>query len=549
VSRALAAALVVVSACAHKSPDPISARTVVWSAGAIRTQDVKKPNVEAIVVRDGKIVFIGKRDAALDLAGKDAEVEHFDGHVIIPGLVDSHGHLMSLGRSLAIANLGAARSQEEAAALVTESSVQGEWLLGRGWDQNDWSSKGFPGRAVLDAKFPSRPVILFRVDGHAAWVNAEALRRAGITAATPDPAGGRILRDKAGEPTGVLIDNAVDLVKARLPEATPEQLAQRLQAAITKCLSVGLTGIHDAGMEWATFMQLQQLDRTSALDLRIYAMADGQGDEAKDFLDHGPFEGKLLRMRSVKLVADGALGSRGAALHLPYTDEPSQSGLLLLSLDELTKRTTAFAAKGFQVAVHAIGDKANTTVLDVLSGLERQRPGSRHRVEHAQLLMAADVKRFAGEGVIASFQPTHATSDMPWAVERVGEERLKYAYAWRSVLDSGAHLAFGSDFPVEEPDPLRGIYAARFRQDAKGNPPNGWHPEQRLGGAEALAAFTTGSAYAEFAEERRGSLSVGMDADFVVVSVDPVTASAEQLLGARVLATVVAGRVVFRAPN
>ncbi len=549
MNRALIFALFVVSACAHKPPDPVSARTTVWSAGAIRTQDAKAPGVEAIVVRDGKILFIGNREAALDFAGKDAQVEHFDGDVIIPGLVDSHGHLLSLGRSLAIANLGPARSAEEAVALVTDSSAQGEWLLGRGWDQNDWSSKEFPNRALLDAKFPTRPVLLFRVDGHAAWVNAEALGRAGITAATPDPAGGRILRDKAGEPTGVLIDNAIDLVNRKVPAPTPEQLAQRLQAAIAKCVSVGLTGIHDAGMEWATFMQLQQLDRTSALDLRIYAMADGQGDEAKDFLDHGLFEGKLLRLRAVKLVADGALGSRGAALHFPYSDEPTQSGLLLLSPDELKKRATAFAAKGFQVAVHAIGDKANTTVLDVLGGLERQRPNSRHRVEHAQVLMFADVKRFAGQGVIASFQPTHATSDMPWAVDRVGEDRLKYAYAWRSVLDSGAHVAFGSDFPVEEPDPLRGIYAARFRQDAKGNPPNGWHPEQRLSGVEALAAFTTGSAFAEFAEERRGTLSVGMDADFVVLSVDPVTATAEQLLGARVVATVIAGRVVFRAQH
>ena len=541
----------ILSGCAHKKPDAMSARTTVWSARAIRTQDPKSPIVEALVVREGKIVFAGTREAAVDFAGGDAAVEDFADATIVPGLVDSHAHLLSLGRSLSIARLNAAQSAEEAVALLEKGSAassQGEWLLGRGWDQNDWSSKEFPTRALLDAKFPGRPVYLSRVDGHAAWVNGEALKRAGITAQTKDPAGGRILREASGEPTGVLIDNALDLVSVKIPAATPEQLQQRLDAAIARCVSVGLTGIHDAGMEWAAFMQLQQLDATSALKIRIYAMADGQGADAPDYLKAGLFEGKKLRMRAVKFVADGALGSRGAALHAPYADEPSQSGLLLLTRAELETKAKAFADVGFQVAIHAIGDKANTKVIDVLSALEKSRAGGRHRVEHAQILRGDDVPRFAANGLIASFQPTHATSDMPWAIARVGEERLKYAYAWRALLDSGAHVAFGSDFPVEDPEPLAGLYSARFRMDPQGKPEGGWHPEQRVTGEEALAGFTSGAAYAEFAEERRGSLSVGKDADFVVLSVDPVTAPAAELLKARVRATVVGGDEVFRAP-
>lgn len=533
--------------CAHKV-DAVSARTVVWSAKSIRTQDPASPSVEALVVRDGKVVFTGPRAAAVAFAGADAEVEDFADATIVPGLVDAHAHLASLGRSLSVVSLNQARSADEAIDLVAANPTpQGDWIVGRGWDQNDWPSKQFPTREALDAKFPNTPVYLVRVDGHAAWVNGAALQRAGITRATKDPAGGRILRDAStGEPSGVVVDNAMDAVVAKIPAATDEQIRARLNAAMQKCVSVGLTGMHDAGMEWAVFMQLQHLDATTSLPLRIYAMADGQGTDSADYLAGGPFEGRKLRLRAVKFLADGALGSRGAALHAPYADEPSQSGLLLLKPDELKTRAQAYADKGFQVAIHAIGDKANTAVLDVLSELEAAKPGRRHRVEHAQILKADDVPRFAKAHVLASFQPTHATSDMPWAGARVGEERLTFAYAWRSVLDTGAHVAFGSDFPVEEPDPLAGLYAARFRMDAKGAPAGGWHPEQKVTGEEALAAFTTGSAYAEFAEGRRGVLKEGMDADFVVLSVDPVTAEAPALLQAKVLATVVAGDAVYR---
>jgi hypothetical protein len=282
-----------------------------------------------------------------------------------------------------------------------------------------------------------------------------------------------------------------------------------------------------------------------ALPVRLYVMADGQGEDAEQYLGLGPFSGRRLEMKAVKLVMDGALGSRGAALLAPYSDEPSQQGLLLLTPEEFEKRARAFSERGFQVAVHAIGDRANSVVIELLGKLD---PKLRHRVEHAQVLTADDIGKFAKFGLIASFQPTHATSDMPWATARLGPERIRFAYAWKSVLDTGAHVAFGSDFPVEDPNPMLGLYAARTRQDEKGNPPGGWMPEQVLTGDQALAGFTTDAAYAAFAEDRRGMLKAGFDADFVVLPVDPVSDEPKSLLGATVQITVVDGLDVYRAP-
>jgi predicted amidohydrolase YtcJ len=517
---------------------------VVVVAKRIRTGDPARPFADALAMQGGKVLKLGTRSEALDAAGAGAVVDELPDAVVVPGLVDAHTHLFSLGQSLSMAQLSDATSEADAVERVKAAGLdasRGEWRMGRGWNQNNWPGTQFPTRALLDAAFPTTPVYLTRVDGHAAWVNGAGLKKAGITKETKDPAGGRIVRDAKGEPTGVLVDNAMDLVV--LPAPTTEQRARWLKAAVETCARVGLTGIHDAGMDLATFELLQQWDAQGALPIRIYAMADGQGDERQTYLERGPFTGRHLVMRAVKLLADGALGSRGAALFEPYSDDPKQTGLLLLEKSELLARAEAFSARGFQVAVHAIGDKANAEVLDVLSAL----PKNRHRVEHVQLLRADDVKRFASNDIVASFQPTHATSDMRWAGARVGEERLKYAYAWRTLLDSGAHVAFGSDFPVEKPDPLLGLYAARTRQDAKGQPPGGWHAEQKVTGSEALEGFTKGAAWAEFAESRRGMLREGFDADFVALSVDPVDDPPQALLGAKVLVTVIDGVDVYRA--
>ncbi len=537
------------SSCHKRLPEgPPS--TVVWVAGKIRTLDPKQPVAEALVTRDGKLVFVGSKQAALEAAGSDAAVEEWPNSTIVPGLVDAHAHLTSLGHAQAEVSLLAARSEAEAVALVTKaprSAWQGGWLLGRGWDQNDWKDARFPTKASLDAALPSTPVVLTRIDGHAAWVSSRALALAGIGRDTADPAGGRIVRDEKGEPTGVLVDNAIDLVSANVPAPSKEEVQQWLKSALETCARLGLTGVHDAGMNLATLRVLRDWDLLGVLPVRLYAMADGQGAEADEFLGMGRFKGRKLELRAVKLLADGALGSRGAALEAPYADEPSQKGLLLLTPEQLEARAKGFAKAGFQVAVHAIGDRANALTLDVLEKLEAAHPGGRHRVEHAQVLQKQDVERFARSGLVASFQPTHATSDMPWAEARLGAERLAFAYAWRAVLDTGAHVAFGSDFPVEHPNPLWGLYAARTRQDRAGHPEGGWRPEQKVTGEEALRAFTLGAAWASFSEGERGSLEVGKDADFVVLPVDPVDGEAKALLDAKVQVTVVDGVDVYRA--
>lgn len=529
---------------------PTENQVVVFVARRVHTLNPAQPAAQALVMQGGTITYVGSRADALDVAGAGAAVEEFPDSVIVPGLVDAHVHLSSLGRALSLADLSTAKSEADAIAKVKkagESTEQGEWVVGRGWDQNDWAGQQWPTRATLDSAFAGRPVYLTRVDGHAAWVSSEALARAGITAQTADPPGGRILRDERGEPTGVLVDNAMDLVAAKVPAPTAAELERRLKRAIDTCTRLGLTQVHDAGMDLDTFRLLQRWDMAGVLPLRVYAMADGQGPQADEYLGLGPFKGRHLEMRAVKLLLDGALGSRGAALHQPYSDEPSQTGLLLLEPKDFAAKAKAFAERGFQVAVHAIGDRANTLVLDTLAELEREKPGSRHRVEHAQVLSPADVGRFAKDDVVASFQPTHATSDLPWAEARLGPERVKGAYAWKSVLATGAHVAFGSDVPVEDANPLWGLYAARTRQDHQGHPPGGWFPEQRLTGEEALAGFTTGAAYAAFAEARRGRLKVGFDADFVVLPVDPVVDPPESLLDAKVQVTVVDGVDVYRA--
>jgi len=535
---------------ASESSDPNEA--VLYAADRVRTLNPQQPLAEALLVRWGKVLEVGAR-RDLESAHPAVRVVELRDATIVPGLADAHGHLASLGRSLSILSFVGASSVEqilEMAKNAPPASYEGEWLVGRGWDQNAWPEgrRDFPTRQQLDALFPSTPVYFTRVDGHAAWVSSEALRRAGVDTRSLDPPGGRIIRDGKGEPSGVLVDNAMHLVSSKMPNPTDEQREKRLRAALEKCTSVGLTAVHDAGTDLPTLMLLHQWDSSGALPLRVYAMADGQGGASQVFSELGLIQGKSFTFRAVKFWLDGALGSRGAALQAPYSDEPTQRGLLLIESTELQKRARDLMQRGYQVAVHAIGDRANTLALDVLSktAAEAKVENRRNRIEHAQILRAEDIPRFAQLGIIASMQPTHATSDMPWAEQRVGRERIAGAYAWKSLLDAGAHLAFGSDFPVEDSNPLLGLYAARTRQDAKGNPPGGWLPEQKLDGEQALRGFTTGAAYASFAEDVRGMLRPGMDADFVALSVDPVDDPPRQLLTGKALLTVVAGKVAYR---
>lgn len=540
----------------HVSPESTGAgdEAVLYVADRVRTLTPEQPLAAAVLVRGGKVAAVGGRPE-LETAHPGVRVVELRGATIVPGLADAHAHLAGLGRTLSIVSFVGTGSVEEILELAKTAppaSHEGEWLVGRGWDQNAWPKgrRDFPTRQELDALFPSTPVYFTRVDGHAAWVNTEALRRTGVGATTPDPPGGRIIRDGRGEPAGVLVDHAMSLVASQMPRPTDAQREARLRAALEKCVSVGLTSVHDAGTDPPTLDLLRKWDSRGALPLRVYAMGEGyeRGDQIPDL---GSIQGKLLTLRAVKFYLDGALGSRGAALHAPYSDEPNQRGLLLMEPAEFEERAGELIARGYQIAVHAIGDRANTLALDILgrAAAEAKAPNARNRIEHAQILRAEDIPRFAQLGIIASMQPTHATSDMPWAEQRLGPQRIAGAYAWKSLLDSGAHLAFGSDFPVEDSNPLLGLYAARTRQNAKGQPPGGWLPEQRLDGEQALRGFTTGAAYASFAEDLRGMLRPGMDADFVALSVDPVDDPPPRLLTGKALLTVVAGRVMYRDPS
>ncbi|WP_171817779.1 amidohydrolase [Pyxidicoccus fallax] len=544
--------------CAKRAPEAEGGKgpatgTTVYVAKRVRTLDADRPVVEALAVREGKVLATGTKDEVMAAAGAGARVVDLGDATVVPGLTDAHGHLSGLGSGLVTVNLEEAATKAEALARVAaapQTAFQGEWLIGRGWDQNDWPERTFPTRQDLDAKHPNTPVALSRVDGHALWVNSEALRRAKIGRDTKDPTGGRILRGPDGEPTGILVDNAMDLVFAVLPPPTDAQHEAQLAAALARSAQAGLTSVHDAGMDLRTFRLFQRWDKEGKLPVRVYVMADGQSAERETYLKEGPFQGNHLTMRAVKLSLDGALGSRGAALHHDYSDEPGHKGLLLLTPEEYEARVKAFMARGFQVCTHAIGDRANTLVLDALTRAAEATgtKDGRHRVEHAQVMRLEDIDRLGRSGFIASVQPTHATSDMPWAETRVGPERIRGAYAWQRLKASGAVLALGSDFPVERPDVLPGLYAARTRQDVQGQPAAGWYPDQRLSGQEALEGFTVGAAYAAFAEGQRGRLKPGMDADFVALSVDPVDAPTSELPGGKVLLTVVAGAEAYRAP-
>ena len=469
---------------------------------------------------------------------------------VMPGLIDAHGHLMGLGFSLLQADLVGTRSKEAIVDRLKDKSAglnEGDWLLGRGWDQNDWAGQAFPAAADLDAAFPDRPVWLKRVDGHAGWANSAALRAAGIDARTADPEGGRLLRDEQGQPSGVLVDAAMDLIETHIPKPDIALRRRALRLALATASKAGLTGVHDAGVSREDLALYRELADDQALPLRVYAMADGDSDALRQLCREGLYAhpSGRLSMRAVKLYADGALGSRGAALLADYSDEPGNRGLLIQSPEHLREIIDKAAACGVQPAVHAIGDRANREVLDAYAALTaKQRQALRPRIEHAQVVAMDDIPRFAELGVIASMQPTHATSDMPWAGDRVGAERLRGAYAWRRYLDRATHMAFGSDFPVENVEPIPGLYAAITRQDAEGSPEGGWLPDQRLTLVEALDAFTRGAAYAGFAENEVGTLEPGMRADFIVLSMDPHQVRGRALLQIKVRSTWLDGRKV-----
>jgi hypothetical protein len=524
------------AALSAQAPPPVD--LIVHNAN-IYTVDPARPTAQAIAIRGNRIAAVAGDAAVLRLRASSTRVVDAAGATVIPGLQDAHGHVGALGSNLQTLDFRGTTSFEQVVAGVRQrvaSTPPGQWILGRGWDQNDWTDKAWPTEELLSAVAPGHPVYLTRIDGHAAIVNRAAMELAGLTASTRDPEGGRIIRGPRGEPTGVLIDRAQNLVSARIPAISREQLEARLLLADQELRRLGLTMVHDAGTDAETVDAYRRLIEAGRLKTRIYVMLRGSLASLRPFFDKGPVTGgdnPRLMVRAIKLVADGALGSRGAAMLEPYADEPGTTGLLTTPPEEVYAQAVAASSAGFQTAIHAIGDRGNRIAMDTFERVQREVPGARAlrlRIEHAQILDAAEIPRFARLGIVASMQATHATSDMPWVPDRIGAARMQEgAYMWQTLLKSGVVLANGSDFPVEEPNPMLGLYAGITRQDPSGNPPGGWMPDQRLSRDQALQSFTLSAAYAAHVETLLGSLEPGKLADFVVLSKDIMRVPAPEI--------------------
>lgn len=544
--------IILATALLTASTLPATAKPTLVSNATVYTVNPNQPIVDSFVFEKDSILAVG---TASELAKEFAHAEQLDlgGATVIPGIIDAHVHLLSLGQALSRVDLVGSTDKADILNRLKAFAAKlpaDQWLLGRGWDQNDWPVKELPTAADLDQAFPDRPIWLTRIDGHAAWANSAAMKFSSKDLAGDwQPSGGEIVRDKSGNATGVFIDNAEQLIASQIPPSNDKEMHQAMQRAMQKTASVGLTSVHNAGTSKAVWDLLVKMHQDNELQVRYYAMADGSNEMLDYLCESGPIvdANAMLDARAVKLYSDGALGSRGAALLAPYSDRPDQSGLLIEPPAVLEEYAVRAASCGLQVNIHAIGDRGNQVSLDALAAASKQDNPGRHRIEHSQIVAPADFARFKSLGLIASVQPTHATSDMYWATDRVGKERIKGAYAWRTFIENGVPLALGSDFPVEKADPLLGFHAAVSRQDVKNWPAGGWYSDQALSRAEALHGFTLGAAYAAFQEDKIGSIEAGKKADFVVLSADIMTLPSEEILSAKVLATYLNGKAIYRA--
>ncbi len=537
------------------NPPPAPDAGLLLENGVVYASAQAKPASVSILAAGGRILFVGDPARARAMAG-GARVVDLSGKFVFPGWADSHLHMLGVGKARSIADLRGLPDSEAAARRMGEKAgglPAGTWAEGRGWDQNLWPGREFPDARTLDRVFPDRPAVAGRVDGHALWVNSAALRAAGIDAATQDPGGGRILRRSDGSPSGVLVDNAMDLVGKAMPVPSAADLDRWLLAGAQACAAAGLTEIQDAsGYDAAAIASLERLAASGRLPIRVYATVSPEPDALPAFLARGPRIGggpDFLTVRAIKAYADGALGSRGAALLTDYTDEQGRTGLLVTSPERLAEVARDARRSGWQLWIHAIGDRGNRVALDAFQSAASavtQAPAgaARPRIEHAQVIAPDDFPRFARLSVIASVQPTHATSDMPWAEARVGPSRIAGAYAWRRLKDAGARLTGGSDAPVESENPLLGFYSAVTRQDLQGKPAGGWRPEEKLTRSEALALFTSDAAFAAFEESWRGRIEPGYAADLTVLARDPMAVPASEIPAISPVMTVVGGRVV-----
>ncbi|MGA9365655.1 MAG: amidohydrolase [Bacteroidota bacterium] len=548
---------------------------LILTNGVVYTVDSKNQVAEAVAIRGDRIIGVGT-SKEIQKKFKAKDILDLQGKAVYPGFIDAHVHLIGFGVSMMVLNLSGTNSIGEIQHLVAErvkSTKPGQWIRGRGWDQNRWPSKDFPTYRDLDPVAPNNPVYLIRVDGHATWVNRSVLDLAGIMKSTEDPPGGKIVRDKSGDPTGVLVDNAQDLISSVMPPPTEEETTEAITLAVSEWPKYGITSVQDMGVGLKVIELYKKLIDAGKFPVRDYVAVAGESDAWEYYLHHGPeigYGNNHLTVRSVKLYADGALGSRGAALIEPYSDDQGNRGLTLISGAQIQAVAESSLVSGFQVCTHAIGDRANTFTLDSYEKAFHGKSGEpyRFRIEHAQVLAESDIPRFKELGVIPSMQPTHCTSDMYWAEARVGPKRIRGAYAWRSLLNTGVVICGGSDVPVESPDPLLGFYAAITRQDAEGRPKDwhdvqkyfelssdgindtsafdsGWYANQKMSREEALKAFTIWAAYGAFEENLKGSIEVGKLADLVVSSKDIMKAELKEILDTSILMTFIGGKLVY----
>ena len=527
----------------------------------IYTADSSFSTATAFVVKDGKFLAVGKANELANQFDADSTAD-LSGKPVFPGFFDPHSHFLGLGQMLDQADLVGATSYTEIIQRLKtfqQKNPEAIWLVGRGWDQNDWPKtdspvRGFPTKAMLDAAFPNIPVALTRVDGHALLVNSKALRLAQVTKGTR-LAGGEVVLDNQGQPSGVLVDNAMQTIRRVIPQADEKDKERMLLAAQKVCFSYGLTSVSDAGLNQNDIDLIERLQKEGKLKIRDYAMISLGLPNLDYYLKRGPYQTDRLTVRSFKLYADGALGSRGACLRKPYADRPETAGFLLLSPAELERVLTQITASGFQANTHCIGDSANHLILDLYGKLLKTKNNRRWRIEHAQVVSPDDIWKFNRYSVIPSVQPTHATSDMYWAGERLGPIRVKGAYAFKDLMKQNAAstgaasteglIAFGSDFPVEAVNPLFGFHSATARQDANNFPAGGYQPENAVDRKSALLAMTRWAAYANFEDHLRGSIAPGKQADFVVLDQDLMKAPAPKLRQTKVLQTWVGGERVF----
>jgi predicted amidohydrolase YtcJ len=537
----------------------VASADLVFKNGNVYTANDRSPNAQAIAVKADRIVYVGTNAGVEKYVGTSTRVVDLQGKTVLPGFADAHQHLSGVGFREMTLNLEGTTSLDDLLVKLkarVDQAKPGEWVTGRGWIETHWAPPVFPTRWDLDKVSPNNPVILGRADGHGAVANSAAFKIAGIDKNTANPFGGEISKDKqSGEPNGMLLDAAQGLVRRRVPPTTREDAERAVVLGVKRDIELGWTQVQDAGGGYDDVEIFKKLYASGAIKLRIYKAVYGPGASAKRLISEGPIIGDFqnrLTVRTIKVVSDGALGSRGAALLGPYSDATDTSGFLTVKAEELRPMLIDALRKGIQVETHAIGDKANRfiideyeTALNAVPRAERKIADPRWRVEHAQIVNPIDIPRFAKLGIIPSMQPSHAIGDLFFAPNRLGMERLKGAYAWQSFIKSGVVVPGGSDAPVERGEPMIEFYAAVARKDPKGFSAEGWHPEEAVTRAQALKMFTMWPAYAAFEEKLRGSIETGKLADLTILSADIMTIPELEILKTQCVMTVINGEVVY----